>query len=136
VENAYGQKDDTLSSLLGKMRQNDDNRKDRPAEIAPRRLELVEEPLKCVWSGFPGDERSCAARIPGSVVVRAWHREMQLRRAEQGFFHFSWRAGTWLGYGLRDGSVRGVYCPIHCAERKARDPREHRGDRQAGTALQ
>lgn len=83
-------------------------------------LSLVEEPLKCVWSGFPSHERSCRSRIPGSVVVRAWHREMQLKGTEQGFFHFSWRSGVWLGYGLADGGVRGVYCPTHCAERESR----------------
>jgi hypothetical protein len=138
------------------MRQGNDKQEDRPTQdrptgdrldgVAPRRLELVDESLECVWSGFPGDERSCRSRIPASVVVRAWHREMQLRRAEEGFFHFSWRSGMWLGYGLRDGSVRGVYCPTHCAERTdrqstrltigQRDPGERRSDRQAGTALQ
>lgn len=80
----------------------------------------MEEPLKCVWSGFPDHERSCRSRIPASVVVRAWHRELQLKGADEGFFHFSWRSGVWLGYGLSDGGVRGVYCPTHRAERESR----------------
>jgi hypothetical protein len=93
-----------------------------PGETRPRseHLTLVEKPLKCVWSGFPGHERSCRSRIPASAVVRAWHREMQLKGIEQGFFHFSWRSGVWLGYGLPDGGVRGVYCPTHSAERESR----------------
>jgi hypothetical protein len=86
-----------------------------------KHLALVDdEPLKCVWSGFPGDERSCRSRIPASVVVRAWHRELQLHGTEEGFFRFSWRSGVWLGYGLSNGAVRGVYCPTHCAERAGR----------------
>lgn len=91
-----------------------------PTELVAQRLELVVEPLKCVWSGLPGDERSCRSRIPASVVVRAWHREMHLKGAEEGFFHFSWRSGVWLGYGCSDGRVRGVYCPTHRAARESR----------------
>lgn len=107
----------------------DTDERPRPGQHQPSRrktrqraehLTLVEEPLKCVWSGFPSHERSCRSRIPASVVVRAWHREMQLKGAEEGFFHFSWRSGVWLGYGLADGGVRGVYCPTHCAERESR----------------
>jgi hypothetical protein len=56
-------------------------------------------------------------------VARAWQREMRLGGAEEGFFHFSWRSGVWLGYGLSDGEVRGVYCPRHCAERESRGSR-------------
>lgn len=96
----------------------------REARQRAEHLTLVEEPLKCVWSGFPSHERSCRSRIPASVVVRAWHREMQLKGAEEGFFHFSWRSGVWLGYGLPDGGVRGVYCPTHCAERESRGVQE------------
>lgn len=94
----------------------------QPAEIGVHQLESVEEPLKCVWSGFPGHERSCRSRVPASVVVRAWQREMQLGAGKEGFFRFSWRSGVWLGYGLSDGGVRGVYCPTHRAEREARGP--------------
>lgn len=92
--------------------------------VWPDPAPAASKPLKCVWSGFPGDERSCRSRIPTSVVVRAWHRQMQLGGPQEGFFHFSWRSGVWLGYGLRDGGVRGVYCPTHCSERESRGGRE------------
>lgn len=82
---------------------------------------VAEELLKCVWSGYPSYERTCRSRIPSSVVVKAWQREMQLKSTLEGFFHFSWRSGVWLAYGLPDGRVRGVYCPTHCSERELRD---------------
>ncbi len=92
---------------------------------APESLEIVEEPveepLKCVWSGYPDYNRDCRSRIPASVVVKAWHREIQLKGTVEGFFYFSWRSGVWLAYGLQEGGVRGVYCPTHCFERDARD---------------
>jgi hypothetical protein len=99
-----------------------DTHSTQPAALGVQRLKSVDEPLKCVWSGFPSHERSCRSRIPASVVVRAWHREMQTGGSKEGFFHFSWRSGVWLGYGLSDGGVRGVYCPTHCAERESRGP--------------
>jgi hypothetical protein len=46
---------------------------------------------------------------------------------EDQFFHFMWRGGAWLGYGLRDGSVRGVYCPAHSAKRAERPSVRHVG---------
>ena len=97
-----------------------DKREDPPDKTAGQPLKLVDEPLTCVWSGFPGHERSCRSRIPAGVVVRAWQREMQLTGAADGFFHFAWRSGVWLGYGLGEGGVRGVYCPAHRAERESR----------------
>jgi hypothetical protein len=114
------------------MTESTNKQQDRP--VRRQRLELVDEPLKCVWSGFPGHERSCRSRIPASVVVRAWHREMQRKCAQEGFFHFSWRSGIWLGYGLADGGVRGVYCPTHSAERAARRSSEPAADRQVAQA--
>jgi hypothetical protein len=84
------------------------------------------EPLKCVWSGAPGEERSCEERIPAAAVMRAWRGEIERNGPEQRFFHFFWHAGIWLGYGLADGSVRGVYCPTHCAQREVRDIRSQR----------
>lgn len=105
-------------------------------QIEAERLD-AEEPLKCVWSGFPNYDRSCRSRIPASVVVRAWQREMQLKGVEEGFFYFSWRSGVWLAYGLSDGRVRGVYCPTHCSERDSRETQEVVAtDRPAGIALQ
>jgi hypothetical protein len=88
----------------------------RLAEVEP-----VEEPLKCVWSGYPNYDRDCRSRIPASVVVKAWQRDMQLNRSVEGFFHFAWRNGVWLAFGLKDGNVRGVYCPTHCSERQSRE---------------
>jgi len=120
------------------MQPGNDNHDDVPAATRAERLSLVDAPLKCVWSGSPGHERSCRQRIPTSVVVRAWHREVQQPRgAEEGFFHFSWRSGMWLGYGLKDGGVRGVYCPTHCAERESRGAceRESAAGRPTGMAL-
>jgi len=104
----------------------------------PDRLELVDEPLKCVWSGYPNYDRSCRSRIPASVVVRAWQRERQLKGATEGFFYFSWRSGVWLAYGSRDCGVRGVYCPTHCSERSSREAQEEdeSAGRPMGAALQ
>jgi hypothetical protein len=76
--------------------------------------------MKCVWSGYPDYNRDCRSRIPASVVVKAWHREIQIKGTVEGFFYFSWRSGVWLAYGLEDGSVRGVYCPTHCVDRDTR----------------
>ncbi len=76
--------------------------------------------MKCVWSGYPDYNRDCRSRIPASVVVKAWHREIQIKGTVEGFFYFSWRSGVWLAYGLEDGRVRGVYCPTHCVDRDTR----------------
>jgi hypothetical protein len=106
---------------------------DRPLRVA-RRIRLLghesskaaEEPLRCVWSGYPDYERNCRSRIPASVVVKAWQRETQVKGVSEGFFYFSWRNGTWLAFGSRDGGVRGIYCPTHCSERDSREPQgEH-----------
>jgi hypothetical protein len=82
---------------------------------------VVEDPLKCVWSGYPNYDRDCRSRIPASVVVKAWQREMHLKGTVEGFFNFAWRSGVWLAFGLQDGGVRGVYCPTHCSERDSRE---------------
>jgi hypothetical protein len=76
--------------------------------------------MKCVWSGYPHYNRDCRSRIPASVVIKAWHREIQLEGTLEGFFYFTWRHGRWLAYGMRDGKVRGVYCPTHCVDRDLR----------------
>jgi hypothetical protein len=100
----------------------------RAAEPVPRipaaesaRLDAPDEPMKCVWSGYPHYDRDCRSRIPASVVTKAWQREMHLKGTEEGFFYFSWRSGVWLAFGIKDGGVRGVYCPTHCSERDSRD---------------
>jgi hypothetical protein len=91
-----------------------------PEEVASHRPP-AEDPMKCVWSGYPSYERTCRSRIPASVVVKAWQRERHLKGSQEGFFYFSWRSGVWLAFGAQDGSVRGVYCPTHCSERDARE---------------
>lgn len=84
--------------------------------------------LRCVSSGYLSDGCSCQATIPTSVVTAAWAGELEQAGArEDGFFRFAWRGGLWLGFGLRDGGVRGVYCPEHSAERAARSPVQNVG---------
>jgi hypothetical protein len=90
----------------------------RPEGAPP---DAIDEPMKCVWSGYPDYNRDCRSRIPASVVIKAWHREIQLKGTVEGFYYFSWRSGVWLAYGLRDGRVRGVYCPTHCVDRDSRE---------------
>lgn len=100
-----------------------------PAQAAPETAEAGNEPMKCVWSGYPDYNRDCRSRIPATVVVKAWHREIQLKGTVEGFFYFTWRHGRWLAYGLQDGKVRGVYCPTHCVDRDSRDTQgEERGE--------
>jgi hypothetical protein len=80
----------------------------------------VHELLKCVWSGYPDRGDRCHAHVPAGIAREAWTRELSLTHRTEGFFHFLWRDGRWLGYGMADGSVRGVYCATHCSERTAR----------------
>jgi hypothetical protein len=47
------------------------------------------------------------------AAVEAWHEELALGCTTDGFFHFWWRGGQWLGYGMPNGRVRGIYCPEH-----------------------
>lgn len=77
--------------------------------------------LQCVSSGYMSDGCSCQATVPGDAVRAAWARELRRSPAhEDRFFTFDWHGGQWLAYGLRDGRVRGVYCPEHSARRAAR----------------
>lgn len=80
----------------------------------------VHQLLKCVWSGYPDRGHRCHAGIPASVARDAWRQEMAVALRTEGFFQFTWRNGQWLGYGAPDGSVRGVYCATHSAERAHR----------------
>jgi hypothetical protein len=89
---------------------------------APRRrssrVDALDSPLRCVSSGYLSGGCSCRVSIPRSVVIAAWGAERE-RGGAYGdrFFHFAWRGDVWLAYGLKDGRVRGVYCPTHRAER-------------------
>ncbi|MGO9320737.1 MAG: hypothetical protein ACLQBY_08065 [Solirubrobacteraceae bacterium] len=90
-----------------------------PTSITPEtRFDRV---LRCVSSGYLADGCSCQKTVPASVVSVAWARELERAPAsEDQFFRFLWRGGEWLAYGLRDGRVRGVYCPEHSARRAER----------------
>jgi hypothetical protein len=83
------------------------------------RVIRLDRSLRCVWSSYPTYDRCCPAQVPAAVVSAAWGRELEHGHHE-GFFHFSWRGGAWLAYGLADGGVRGVYCSAHRAEREQR----------------
>jgi hypothetical protein len=83
-----------------------------PTEIPVDRL------LRCVSSGYLSDGCSCRTTVRESVVAAAWARELELApAAEDRFFRFIADDGEWLAFGLRDGRVRGVYCPEHSARR-------------------
>ncbi len=97
---------------------NDMERPDSAINI--RRIGTVERPLRCVWTSHPDHQHCCRSLIPARAVAAAWRRELELGRTGAGFFHFAWRERVWLAYGLPDGSVRGVYCPSHRAEREER----------------
>lgn len=94
-------------------------------------------PLRCVASGYLSDRRSCQDTVPTGVVADAWARERRAGAHGDRFFHFTWAGGVWLGYGLRDGSVRGVYCPEHSAERARRSTVGDSGEEgaRAGIAM-
>src|ERR1700735_4988101 len=78
-------------------------------------------PLRCVWTNHPSHDRCCQEKIPSPVVVAAWLGELERGHVlGDRFFHFAWRGGVWLAYGLLDGDVRGVYCPGHRAARDSR----------------
>jgi hypothetical protein len=76
--------------------------------------------LRCVFSGYLSDECSCKAGVPAKAVVAAWALERRGGDRRERFFSFMWRGQAWLGYGLRNGCVRGVYCPEHRADRDER----------------
>jgi len=77
--------------------------------------------IRCVSSGYLAQECSCPVSIPASVVEAAWSRERAAGSTQESrFFHFAWHDEVWLGFGLADGQVRGVYCPAHRAQRDAR----------------
>jgi hypothetical protein len=80
----------------------------------------TEQPLRCVWSGS-ADVFCCHSTVPEAVVKKAWRAELEAGgEREDRFFHFIWQGGVWLAYGLRNGRVRGVYCPSHNSERAER----------------
>jgi hypothetical protein len=102
-------------------------RSDRPARIARLATDVspvdprsrVDLPLRCVSSGYLSGGCSCPRTISAGAVMSAWALELEKAPGDR-FFHFTWRGGEWLAYGLEDGLVRGVYCPDHSAERDER----------------
>ena len=81
---------------------------------------VVDRLLRCVSSGYLSDGCSCRSAIPSSLVTAAWASVIEGGETEDRFFRFTWRGGVWLGFGLHDGRVRGVYCPEHSAARAER----------------
>lgn len=91
------------------------------ASVRLRTAEPAKLPVRCVWTDhLDPQHRHCQARVPACAIASAWQRELALGRTRGGFFHFVWRGRVWLAYGLPDGSIRGVYCPAHRAEREER----------------
>lgn len=84
------------------------------------KVRRLEPPLRCVWTNHPRHDCRCREQVPVRVVCGAWQRALQRNGRCAGFFDFSWQGQLWLGYGLPDGAVRGVYCPEHRAEREQR----------------
>ena len=84
-----------------------------------------EQPLRCVWTGYPSNGWSCHSRIPKHVVTDAWREELEGGEQADRFFHFVWHGGVWLAYGLKDGRVRGACCPTHGTERRRTPPETH-----------
>jgi hypothetical protein len=77
--------------------------------------------LRCVSTGYLADGCSCPASVPVDVATEAWSTELRRGHGRTDrFFRFAWRDEVWLAFGIRDGSVRGVYCPEHGAERDER----------------
>jgi hypothetical protein len=76
---------------------------------------------QCLSNGYLTGARRCDCRVPEYVVEAAWRRELERGSTRsEGFFRLTWRDGQWLAYGLPNGSVRGVYCPAHAADRDER----------------
>jgi hypothetical protein len=104
-----------------------------PTSIAPETR--VDRLLRCVSSGYLSDGCSCQATVPESVVRAAWARELRGAPArEDQFFRFAWHEGEWRAYGLRDGRVRGVYCPEHSVRQGERPFEYNVGVRAAAGA--
>jgi hypothetical protein len=90
-------------------------------ENADARTSSVEAELRCVWTGDPASGCSCTSSVPEGVVTAAWRHELEQDDVlADRFFHFTWQNDVWLAYGLVDGGIRGVHCPLHRAEREQR----------------
>jgi hypothetical protein len=94
---------------------------DELAVARQRRVEPEAEPspltMRCVHSDHLDGGGPCSETVPAEVAAGAWQADRLERLLEEGFFQFKWRGDAWIGYGTSDGTVRGVYCPLHNAER-------------------
>ena len=91
------------------------------AERVAHNIDGAVRTLQCLSTGYLSGGRRCECVIPETVVGEEWRRELE-RGWTQGeaFFRLTWENEEWLGYGHRDGTVKGVYCPAHAAERDQR----------------
>jgi hypothetical protein len=106
--------------------------------IASRRMlrqRPSDPPLQCVSSGYLSGGASCRSTIPSGVVTDAWARERRAGVHGDRFFHFTWHSEVWLGYGLKDGRIRGVYCPEHSADRDRRSTPNGSGEEGVRTSI-
>jgi hypothetical protein len=104
-------------------------------DLASRRITRKspsDPPLRCVSSGYMADGCSCRATIPAGAATDAWAREKRSGVHGDRFFHFTWRGEVWAAYGLKNGVVRGVYCPEHTAEREQRTLADGTGQEGSG----
>jgi hypothetical protein len=90
-----------------------------------------EPAMRCVSSGYLSRGSSCTVTIPGGVVTDAWASQKRAGIHGDRFFHFTWQGEVWLAYGLKDGRIRGVYCPEHSAERDQRSLSDGSGEEGA-----
>lgn len=89
-------------------------------ELRPR-ARAEDRSIRCVSSGYLSGGCSCQKAVPAAVARAAWARELGRAAAPEGrLFHFTWKGEIWLGFGLSEGEVRGVYCPVHRAARDGR----------------
>jgi hypothetical protein len=107
-------------------------------ELATRRIMRRNDSdpsLRCVSSGYMSDDGSCRTIIPTGVVTDAWASQQRAGVRGDRLFHFTWRGELWLAYGLKNGRIRGVYCPTHTAERDGRSATPDSGEEGARASL-
>jgi hypothetical protein len=76
--------------------------------------------MRCLSHGYLDGSARCERCIPQDVIEAAWRRALEDGTSGEGFFRVERRDGQWLAYGHSDGSVHGLYCPEHAAERDQR----------------
>jgi hypothetical protein len=107
-------------------------------DLATRRIlrrNASDPSLRCVSSGYLADGGSCREAIPTGVVTDAWARQQRSGVRGDRLFHFTWRGQVWLAYGLKNGRIRGVYCPTHTAERNVRTGSYDSGEEGARASI-